>query len=257
MIAAVVAFAAVQAQDTESLKPETLNAFQQYVRGREARMERERIRGGKFLWLDESRERLEKARSGEVVVEAFSGKGAFEVKGGLVHDWTGAAFLPGTTLTQVVSKVQDYDRHKDVYQPEVIDSKLRSRQGNRFKVHLRLLKKKVITVVLNTEHDVEYFTLDAKRAHSRSYTTRVAEVEDAGTARERERPMSDSHGFLWRLNSYWRFEERDGGVYVECEAISLTRGVPFGLGVVVMPIIRDLPRESLVRTMEATRTGLK
>lgn len=111
-------------------------------------------------------------------------------------------------------------------------------------------------MVLNTEHDVEYFPLDARRVHSRSRSTRIAEVDDAGTAKEKERRFEEGHGFLWRINSYWRFEERDGGVYIECEAISLTRGVPFGLGMIVLPVIRDLPRESLVRTMEATRGGL-
>ncbi len=244
------------AQESESLRPETAEAFRHYVQKREAEMDARRIRGGRFLWVDDDADRKAMVKSGEIAVEAFSGKGATEVKGGMIHDWIGAGFMSGATLAQVVAMVQNYDDHKNVYQPEVIDSKLRDKNGNRYKVHLRLLKKKVITVVLNTEHDVEYFPLGPKRTHSRSYTTRIAEVDDPGTAKEKERPLSESHGFLWRLNSYWRFEERDGGVYIECEAISLTRGVPFGLGMVVMPVIRDLPRESLRRTLEATRDGL-
>lgn len=254
--ALVLAAAVAAAQESESLRPETVEAFQKYVKKREAELDGRRIRGGRFLWVDDDAGRKAMVKSGEIAIEAFSGKGAVEVKGGMIHDWIGAGFMRGATLGQVVAMVQNYDNHKNVYQPEVIDSKLRSKQGNRYKVHLRLLKKKVITVVLNTEHDVEYFPLGPKRTHSRSYTTRIAEVEHPGTANEKERQLSDSHGFLWRLNSYWRFEERDGGVYVECEAISLTRGVPFGLGMVVMPIVRDLPRESLRRTLEATRDGL-
>jgi hypothetical protein len=73
----------------------------------------------------------------------------------------------------------------------------------------------------------------------------------------RELPPGQDHGFLWRLNSYWRFEERDGGVYVECEAISLTRNVPLGLGWLVNPIIRSLPRESLANTLWATREAVQ
>jgi hypothetical protein len=178
------------------------------------------------------------------------------VKGGLVHDWIGATFIPAT-LSQAIGLVQNYDNHKSVYRPEVIDSKLRSRDGDNFRVYLRLVKKKVITVVLNTEHDVTYFPIDATRVHSRSYSTRIAEVEDPGESGEREVPPGKGHGFLWRLNSYWRFLERDGGVYIECEAISLSRGMPAGLGFVLRPIIRELPRESLASTLDRTRAGLR
>ena len=63
-------------------------------------------------------------------------------------------------------------------------------------------------------------------------------------------------GFLWRLYSYWRFHERDGGAYVECRAISLTRDVPTGLGWIIEPIIQKLPKESLIHTLNATRHAL-
>jgi hypothetical protein len=69
-------------------------------------------------------------------------------------------------------------------------------------------------------------------------------------------PVGNDHGFLWRLDSYWRFEERDGGVYIECEAISLTRDIPTGLAWLIEPIIRQLPQESLVNTLRATRNAV-
>jgi hypothetical protein len=153
--------------------------------------------------------------------------------------------------------VQDYNHHKDLYKPEVLDSRLLSRQGDDFRIYLRLLKKKVITVVLNTEHEVKYTRLDATRWRSASRTTKIAEVENAGKPDEREKPPGAGEGFLWRLNSYWRFAERDGGVWVECEAISLTRDIPTGLGWLVDPIIRNLPKESLENTLRATRAALK
>lgn len=111
-------------------------------------------------------------------------------------------------------------------------------------------------MVLNTNHDVRYFPLGPARLHSRSYSTRIAEVADAGKPGEHEMPVGQDHGFLWRLYSYWRFQERDGGVYVECQAISLTRNVPTGLGWLIEPIIRNLPRESLANTLTATRQAL-
>jgi len=173
-----------------------------------------------------------------------------------VHDWIGTVFIPGTTLKQTLAFVQDYGNHKNTYRPEVVDSRLVSHQGNDFHTYLRLRKQKVITVLLNTEHDVKYTLVDAKHAYSRSVSTRIAEVENPGTPAERELAPDDDHGFLWKLNSYWRFEERDGGVWVECEAISLTRDVPFGLGAIVKPIIRDLPAESLEKTLRATSVAL-
>lgn len=176
---------------------------------------------------------------------------------GLIHDWIGAVFIPGTTVKETLALIQDYDRHKNIYQPEVIDSVLKSHHGNDFKIYLRLLKKKIITVVLDTNHDVHYLSLDRTRWCCHSHTTRISEVEDAGGPEERVLPPDTGHGFLWRLNSYWRFQEKEIGVYAECRAISLTRNVPFGLGWVIEPIIQSLPRESLINTLEATRQALQ
>jgi hypothetical protein len=212
---------------------------------------------GPFLWADTSPERAEHVREGQVVAQFWSGKGPVKVPNGLIHDWIGAAWISDTTVKDVLALVQDYDNHKNVYKPEVIASKLISQRGNDFQIYLRLLKKKVMTVVLDTDHEVHYRSVDRTRWLCRSYTTRIAEVENAGTSKEKVLPPDTGYGFLWRLYSYWRFEERDGGVYVECRAISLTRDVPFGLGWVIEPIIQKLPKESLIATLEATRRALQ
>ena len=175
---------------------------------------------------------------------------------GLIHDWIGSTRILGTTVEQTLALIQNYDNHKNIYRPEVIDSKLISHRGNDFKIYLRLLKKKILTVVLDTDHDVHYSCLDSTRWCCRSYTTRISEVEDAGKPNERVLAPDTGYGFLWRLYSYWRFHERDGAVYLECRAISLTRDVPKGLGWIIEPIIRKLPRETLVNTIESTRRGL-
>jgi hypothetical protein len=236
---------------TAELQPATVQAFDSYIKAAEARME---PRQG-FLWVDEDPARAKQVRAGQVLSQPFAKRAETSVPGGLVHDWIGAVFIPGVTLPRTLAVVQDYDRHDKIY-PEVIDSKLLKRSDGNFLVHLRLLKKKVLTVVLNTQHDVRYTRVDANRVRSRSYSTRIAEVENPGDPGERELEPGRDHGFLWRLYSYWRFEERDGGVYVECRAISLTRAIPTGLGWLIEPIIRSLPRESLAGTLQATRTAL-
>jgi hypothetical protein len=178
------------------------------------------------------------------------------VPNGLIHDWIAAAFVAESTIQEIFAVIQDYDNHKNIYKPEVIDSKLISRQNDDFRVYLRLLKKKIITVVLDTDHEVHYRPVDRTRWTCRSYTTRIAEVENAGSQDERVLPADTGYGFLWRLYSYWRFEQRDGGVVVECRAISLTRDVPFGQGWAIEPIIQKLPKESLISTLENTRQAL-
>ena len=244
---------AAQTATTAELQPATLQAFDRYIQATEARLDGQVKGRGSFLWVDASPERLKQVRAGEVLAERWAGRDEVKVPSGLIHDWIGAVFIPDATVEKTLAMVQNYDNHKNIYKPEVIDSKLISRNGQDFKIYLRLLKKKVLTVVLNTNHDVRYFPLDAKRWHSRSYSTRIAEVADAGKPGEHEMPVGKDHGFLWRIYSYWRFEERDGGVYVECQAISLTRNVPTGLGWLIEPIIRNLPRESLANTLAATR----
>jgi hypothetical protein len=234
------------------LQPATVRAFEQYIRTAEARLE---PKGG-FLWVDQDPARVRQVRAGQVLSQPWGASAETHVENGLIHDWIGAAFIPGATLDRTLAMVQDYNNHKNIYKPEVIDSRLLGRKGDEYQIYLRLLKKKVLTVVLNTNHDVVYTRIDAKRERSRSYTTRIAEVVDPGKPGEHELPPGQGHGFLWRLYSYWRFEERDGGVYVECEAISLTRSVPAGLGWIIEPIIRNLPRESLANTLRATRDAL-
>jgi hypothetical protein len=246
------------------LKPQTLQNFAAYIRAAEAGMEKTLHEAGLFLWSEGDADRARQVRKGKVIAQFSSGKGPIKVRDGLIHDWIGAAFVPDAKIERVLALVQDYDNHKLIYKPEVIASKLISHSGNDFQIYLRLLKKKVMTVVLDTDHDVHYESLDRtsdrirdrKRWTCRSYTTRIAEVENAGTVNEKVVPPDSGYGFLWRLYSYWRFEERDGGVYVECRAISLTRDVPFGLGWIIEPIIQKLPKESLVHTLKATRQAL-
>jgi hypothetical protein len=243
--------AALPAPSVE-LKQETVEAFNQYIH----KAERQLDARSAFLWTDESPQRLDQVRRGTIVTERREGKSEIRVPDGLIHHWVGAAFLPGATLEGTLALVQDYNRHKDIYGPEVIGSKVLSRAGNDFQVYLKLLKKKVLTVVLNTTHDVRYTPVDETRWRSRSYSTRIAEVENGGRTDERELPPGQGHGFLWKLNSYWRFQARDGGTYIECEAVSLTRAIPTGLGWLIEPIVRNLPRESLEHTLRATRAAL-
>lgn len=239
------------------LSSDTEQAFKAYTRTAEAEMD-EALQGkGPFLWSDTSSTLSRQVRKGEIPSQVWSGRGPRRVPKGLIHDWIGALFIPGVSLQETLALVQNYNQHKVIYQPEVLESSLVSQRGNHFKIYLRLLKKKIVTVVLDTDHDVRYFPLDNSRCYCRSHTTRIAEVEKAGGPDEAVLPPDTGHGFLWRLDSHWKFQEKKNGTSVECRGISLTRDIPFGLGWLIEPIIQNLPRESLIHTLEATRRALQ
>lgn len=245
-----------QTANVVQLKPRTLEAFATYIREAEAAMEPALAGHGAFLWSDGDTSRSQQVQQGKIVAQMWSGDTAGKVPNGLIHDWIAAVLVPGTTVERTLRLVQDYDNHKNIYRPDVMDSRLIRHEGNDFQIYLRLLKKKIITVVLDTDHDVHYGSVDARCWFCRSYTTRIAEVEDAGTSQEQVLQPDTGYGFLWRLYSYWFFQEKDDGVHIECRAISLSRDIPVGLGWVIEPIIRKLPKESLINTLKATRDAL-
>ena len=198
----------VQTANVVQLKPRTLEAFAEYIREAEAAMQPSLKGNSAFLWSDSDHQRAQQVRHGKIVAQLWAGDGPVKLPNGLIHDWTGAAFIPKATVDQTLTLVQNYDNHKNIYQPEVIDSKLISQDGNDFKIFLRLLKKKIITVVLDTDHDVHYSEIAPGRWFCRSYTTRIVEVEDVGTEKEHTLAPDTGYGFLWRLYSYWKFDEK-------------------------------------------------
>jgi len=247
------------------LKPQTVEAFDRYVQATERRNETELAAPGIFLHIEAlaepaRSEAIAKVQKGEIYIEQLrttdASGAAIQAPGGIIHHWVGAVFIPGATLRQVLDLAEDYDHHQDIYKPEVVRSRLLKRDGNDFKIYYRLRKKKVITVTLNTEHEVHYSPIDATHWRSRSVATRIAEVADADQPSEHEKPIGHDGGFLWRMNSYWRFEEKDQGVYVEVESISLTRDIPTGLGWLIKPFITGIPRESLLMTLGSTRSAV-
>ena len=241
-------------------QPTTIEAFNQYVTKAEARITHSRGKATSFFAIDElaagqRAQTMARLQSGEVVAEKM-GETPSPIPGGLIHDWVGTVFIPQATVAQVLSLIQDYDHSSRYYSPDVMQSRLVSHHGDDFHVFLRLKKHKVVTVVLDTEYDVHYGRLDATHQYSSSRSTRISEIADPGMSTERALPARNDHGFMWRLNSYWAFEQGGDGVLVECEAISLTRDIPSGLGWMIGPFVNSIPRESLQFTLEATRKAL-
>lgn len=241
-------------------QPETSQGFDHYIAQAEARITQPRSQANGFLKLDslpsgQRSETLRRLQQGEVVIEKAANTPQ-EIPGGLIHDWQGWVFVPGVTVQQVVDLIRDYDHLTRYYSPDVLRSGLMSARGDDLHVYMRLQKHKVVTVVLDTEYDVHYGRVDAAHQYSISRSTRVSEIENPGSSSERALPQGHDHGYLWRLNSYWAFEQADDGVLVECEAISLTRDIPTGLAWLIGPFLNSIPRESLQFTLNATRNAL-
>ncbi len=246
------------------LRPQTAEGFSRYVQATEKRIDKELAQPQRLLYIDgladtPRKEILTSLRDGQAFMQRLetrddSGR-VMTTPGGLIHHWIGDVFIPGVSLGEVLDMVEDYNHHQEIYKPEVVRSRLVARNGNDFKVEMRFRKKKVITVTLSTEHDVQYAEIDSNHWYSRSVSTRIAEVENADKPDEREKPVGHDGGFLWRINSYWRFVERDGGVYVECESVSLTRDIPPGLGWLIKGFVTSVSRQSLEHTLKSTRNG--
>ncbi|MBI2688795.1 MAG: hypothetical protein HYX27_21035 [Acidobacteria bacterium] len=230
----------VAAQFMATLEPKTLRAFDGYLTGVDAEMTARATRAGSL------------AGQAAGIFRNDSGK---EVSHGLVHDWSAVAFVPGVKKAQAVHVLEDFARHSSIY-PEVVEGRVEKREGSRLIGFHRLKKKKVLEVNLEARYLVDVLPSPANRYASRSIATEIVEVSDAGTKKEHRLPAGHDHGFLWRLQTYWTLEETPQGLWMEVRSVSLTRDVPTGLGWVVKPIVRDLPRESLEALMEATKKAI-
>ena len=250
--------------DAADLQPQTAKAYDRYIELTGAQVTAELAQRGAYLWV----ERLpavqraadeEQLRNGQLVIERLetldSGK-PISTPEGIIHHWIGTVFVPGATLAQTLSFLQDYDHKVEYFKPDIVRSKILRHEGDDYFVLLRFYKKKIITTVIDTDQEVHYHTLDSTHAYSRSRTTRVQEVENAGKSDETLEPEGHDRGFMWRMNTYWRFVEKDGGTYVECQAISLTRDIPTGLGWMVGSFVTSVPRESLTFTLTSARAAL-
>jgi hypothetical protein len=245
------------------LKPETAAAFDRYIRATEARMNGE-LQNDDFLAIDRlpdpRRKRLyERLQHGEIYIDqlrTLEDGHPIRVPSGLVHHWVGVIFIRGATLAGTLAVLRDYNHHQDFYKPDVRESKLISQSDNEYKIHLQFYKKSIVTVGLNADFDVNYTELGSTRSQSVSHSVRIAEVENVGKPNEREYPVGKDHGYLWRLDTYWRLEEKDGGVYLQNESVGLTRTVPFIIAWLVNPLVKSIPRNALSHLLVGTRNAV-
>ncbi len=244
------------------LTPAAIAAWQQYQRQVDERYDRLASSKDPFFLEDlfKAPDWRRRAISGQIPmlrIDSLTPGGAEpSVPDARIHHWVGAVFIPNTSLDRVLRYLRDRAGRESEAFDDVIASKLLARDGDRLRVYMKLKRESVITVTYNTEHTVEYRSLNPARASSRSIATKIAELADAGTPQEREKAPGTDHGFLWRLNAYWRFEQTNGGVLIECESVTLSRSVPTLLRPFVSGTVERIARESLQKTLTSLKAEL-
>ncbi len=190
-------------------------------------------------------------RLGEPVIEHVAASNSAEFPGALLHHWRGTAFAPGAKAADFEHLLRDFNAYPQHFSPQVLQASILSQQGDHLLASMRVRQKHVLTVVLDSTYDVAFGRRDAHDGYSASRSVAIYEIDSAGTAREHALNPAEEHGFLWRLNTYWSYEERDGGLYIQVESVSLSRSIPAGVAWAVRPFVGSVPRESLEFTLRS------
>jgi hypothetical protein len=255
---ALIALFVPQQGRAATLRSDTITAWEDYVRTADASLN-ERVRcGGRFLWSLEEPERGAKLRSGEIIVDHAPGPSPRKVPGGLIHHWIGAVFLPNFKIDDILAVTRDYDRYKDFFSPSVVDSKATRLDGPADKFSMLLMNKAFfLKTALDADYESTIVRIDDCRVYSISKTTRLQEVEEYGQPGEHKIPQGEGTGVIWKLHSIARLEQRDGGVYVEIEAIALSREIPPAIRFLVDPIVRRVSHNSLLVSLQQTEDAVR
>lgn len=258
LLCGLLGLVAVPGQAFAEPSPAAVSTFNSYVGALEARLSQQHRSPNTFLAsIAPDSENAARLHRGELIIEKLSPSTNGSLPGAMLHHWRGTAFVPGAKAADFEHLMENFNSYPQYFSPEVLQARVLSRQDDRFQVQMRVRQKHILTVVMDTTYDVTFGHLDLQDGYSISRSTRISEIDSAGTSSERVLPPNQEHGFLWRLNTYWSYEERDGGLYMQIESVSLTRSIPFGLGWAVGPFVESVPRESLEFTLRSTCKALR
>ena len=254
-VVALLAGAAVGSEAAE-LQPQTVAAWNRFVEVTERRIAAELADPDRFLvqdFRDDAAETRRDVLSGSVRIDKLETLDAdgerIRVPKGTIHHWLGSALIPDVTLEEVLHALI-HAVEPEALQDDVLESRVLDRPGeDRLELFLKLRSTQMVTVHFNSEHAAAYTRHRTGMASSRTIATRIAELDSAGTPDEREKPVGRDRGFLWRLNTYWRYQEVDEGVIAEVQSLSLSRGIPRLLRWMVSPLINRAARDTLSRTL--------
>lgn len=255
-LAALLALVGAPARTQAEAPAAAVSAFDTYVGKVEARLARQHGAQLGFIAPVSPQDQL-RLRRGELIVEKLTPSKGAELPGAMLHHWRGSAFVAGASAADFERLMRDFNAYPQRFSPQVVSAKILAQQGDHFQTVMRVRQRHVITVVMDTTYDVTFGRLDPRHGYSISRSTKISEIDSPGTRNERVMNSKQEHGFLWRLTTYWSYEERDGGVYMQIESVTLTRSIPTGLGWAVGPFVESVPRESLEFTLRTVSNALR
>jgi hypothetical protein len=251
----LISFAVANAASLES---GTSSAWEEYIQSATARMQQRLAPNTAFLWTDESPDRLARVKAGEIVVAPVGAQSPKKVPSGLIHDWIGTVFVPHARMSDALQIVRDYSKYKDLYQPGVIDSKTISTGEDRDLYSMQLMNRALLLkTAFTADYEACYVQVDERRVYSIARSDRIQEIENYGAPAQRVLPEGQGHGIIWRLFAVTRYLERDGGIYIEFEAIVLSRDIPVSIRWMVEPVVRRVSRSSLATSLEQTERAVR
>jgi len=251
-------FAAAPASTAAQPAPAAVTAFNTYISALESRLAQQHRSQNGFVAPVASGPQIEmRLRQGELIVEKLTPTAGADLPVAMLHHWRGTAFVPGAKVADFERLMKDFNAYPRHFAPQVLTAKVLAQQGGHLQAVMRVCQRHVITVVMDISYDVSFARLDDRHGYSISRSTMISEIDSPGTSRERALSSSEEHGFMWRLNSYWSYEERDGGLYMQIESVSLTRSIPTGLGWAIGPFVESVPRESLEFTLRSAYNALR
>ena len=241
--------------------PQAVSAYHAYTATVESRISHQHASKNAFLAPVSAPQGEKRLRTGELIVEQIPDPTTVNPPGAMLHHWRGTAFALGATAADFERLMKSFDDYPARFSPSVLKAGVLTESIDHgdecFRVLIRVRQRHIITVVLDTTYDVTFGRLDSRHGYSISRSTSISEIDAPGTTSERALSASEEHGFLWRLNTYWSYEERAEGLYMQIETVSLTRSVPPGLAWAVEPFLKSIPRESLEATLRSTCKALQ
>jgi hypothetical protein len=237
--------------------PAAVFAFNSYSKAVESRLAQQHRSPNTFLAASDLEGAETRVRQEELIIERLTPSTGANFSGTLLHHWRGTAFAPRAKAADFERLMRDFNSYPQHFSPQVLQAKVFTQRGDRMQAWMRVRQRHVITVVMDTTYDITFGHLDVEHGYSISQSTQIAEINSPGTDAERTLDANEEHGFLWRLNTYWSYEERDGGLYLQIEAVSLTRSIPSGLGWAIRPYVESIPRESLEFTLRSVCNALR
>lgn len=236
-------------------KRDTLRAWDDYVGSVNTSLAERNAGSRPFLWVDESTEARLRVQNGKLVITNHDPR---KVPQGLIHHWVGEMFVPNVSLDQVMRVLNSYDRYSDIYKSLIRKTTVVEQAGDTVKLNVLAVQKAFsVTAAVNTDEEIQIARPAPNLVCITANSVRVQEIANYGQPSEHAFPEARRPGYVWRALIIQRLERRDGGVYVELETISLSRGIPIEVRWLIKPLTDELPRKMMSDILEETRAAVQ